>query len=52
MIDVNTDFPTTEDFLEGIQRCASQLQEATVDMQYLAKKFADGNYYMTASQLA
>lgn len=45
-------YPTQEDFLTGVARCVAQVQEALGDIQYLAKRFSDGNYYMTAEQVA
>lgn len=45
-------YPTQEDFLDGIARCTSLVQTALGDIQYLAKRFSDGNYYMTEEQVA
>lgn len=44
--------PTQEDFLDGIARCNALIQTALGDIQYLAKRFSDGNYYMTSEQTA
>lgn len=45
-------YPTQEDFLDGIARCNTLIQTALGDIQYLAKRFSDGNYYMTEDQVA
>lgn len=45
-------YPSQEDFLDGISRCVAQVQEALGDIQYLSRRFSDGNYFMTAEQVA
>lgn len=45
-------YPTQEDFLDGIARCVALVQTTLGDIQYLSKRFSDGNYFMTAEQVA
>lgn len=52
MIELKTDYPTSETFLDGIRRCSAQINEALGDMQFLAKRLADGNYFMTTEEVA
>lgn len=52
MIDLKTEYPTSEDFLDGIARCAAQINEALGDIQYLTRRFTDGNYFMTSEEVA
>lgn len=52
MIDLKTEYPTTEDFLDGIRRCTAQIGDAIGDIQFLARRFSDGNYFMTANEVA
>ena len=52
MIDLSSDTPTTEDFLNGVQRCVSQINESVQDLQYLCKQNAEGNLYLTDEETA
>lgn len=52
MLDIETDYPTTEDFLQGCARCTAQIRESLCDLEYLVKKFATGDYYMTEEDVA
>lgn len=52
MIEFNTEHPTTEDFLDGIRRCVAQMNETLSDIQFLARRFSDGNYFMTENEVA
>lgn len=46
------DYPVAEDFLDAIQRCGAQAREALSDMEWAARKYANGDYYMTEEQVA
>lgn len=52
MIDIKSEYPVVEDFLSGIQRCTTQINEALGDIQYLCKRFTDGNFFITSEQVA
>lgn len=51
MIDFK-DYPTKEDFLEGVLRCTAQCREALSDLEFLSRKYIEGDYYMTEEQVA
>lgn len=51
MIDLK-DFPTAEDYMDCMQRCAAQITEAMNDIQYISKKYTTGDYFMTEEEVA
>lgn len=51
MIDLK-DYPTKEDFVEGILRCTAECREVLNDVEYLCKRYVDGDYFMTEEQVA
>ncbi len=51
MIDFK-DYPTSEDFIEGVLRCTASCREALSDLEFLSKKFIEGDYFMTEEQVA